>query len=75
MRETNRRKWARPGWIRFQNDGGISDGIQGAEYSGLDESWMTMQGCKRKEDRRCDNKKGTEDGEGRIKGEERKHDR
>ncbi|KAJ7925101.1 hypothetical protein B0H13DRAFT_2266455 [Mycena leptocephala] len=45
--------------------------IQSREYSGLDPA----EGCKGEEDSRCYGKSGIEDGEGRIKGEERKHDR
>lgn len=49
----------------FRTAGEFQNVIQSGEYSGLDVSGMTTEGCKGEEDT----------AKGRIKGKERKHDR
>jgi hypothetical protein len=48
---------------------------RGDEYTELDASGTSTEGCKGEEDSRCHGKSGIEDGEGRVKGEERKDNR
>lgn len=65
MRASYRRNWAGRGLIlEFRMAGRILERDSERQVYGLDASG---EGCKRKEDCRCDGNEGTEDGEGRIK--------
>jgi hypothetical protein len=75
MRGSNRPKWAGRGLIsEFRTAREFQNVIQSGEYSGLDTSGMTAEGCKGEEDSRCYGKSGIEHGESRINGEVKKHD-